>query len=441
LYRIGVIYGTNSIKWIKDIKYKMDKWELIFLPFTQYSELENLYKEHKSLLDGVIFSGPTPYLLLKNKLGFFNMPVDYFTIEEHNFYQTLTGILIKNKSFSLNRTLCDITTEANNFMGLGDIITKDEFPYVFQSNLENMGQEDLYQKIISHIKFLLNEDKIDLVITGSSNLAKLLKKEKIQHITIHPSVDSMFNQLDLLAQNIKIHQLEEKQLAVGKVRLVNETNNTEINNNQFNYISLNNVLNEFNQQFNNLLLINPEHYGFEILLTVQSLRSLTNNFTNCQLSNHLKTKLPFNVKISWGVNSELKKSRKDAIDGMIFITENTYEEDTILKYTGKYIVLNQDSATNIPNFISNKLYQISNFLEISPEQFKQILSIKQNKLTAKIVAEKLNLTTRSANRLLNKLVNKNAVVKTTNENHTQGRPERQFQLTIGNLIKEIDKVD
>src|SRR5699024_8805871 len=168
-------------------------------------------------------------------------------------------------------------------------------------------------------------------------------------------------------------------------------------------------------------------------------RDLTNNFTNCRLSNYLKNKLPFNVKISWGVNSELNYSRSDAIDGMKLIMENNVEENAILKFSGEYIAHNQDSTTNTPDFISNKIYQLSDFLDVSPEQFKQILSIKQNILTAKILAEKLNLTTRSANRLLNKLANKKAVVEITNESHTIGRPERQFQLTIENLIREIDK--
>lgn len=434
MYRIGIIYGANSIEWIKKIKNKMDKCELIFLPFKQYNELESLYMEHHPLLDGVMFSGPTPYLLLKNKLGFFNIPTDYFLIEEHNFYKKLTSMLINNKTFSLNRTFCDITTESNKFMGLGDILTKDQFPYVFKNRLENIGQENLYEKILAHIKHLLHTDKIELIITGSSNLAKLLEEENINHITIHPSVESMFQQLDLLLQNIKIHQLKEKQLAVGKVRLVDE-----LNHNKFNYISLNNALIEFNQQFNSLLLINPDEFGFEILITIQSLRDLTNNFINCQLSNYLKNKLPFSVKISWGINSELNYSRIDAIEGMKLITENNVEEDTILKYFGEYIALNQDPTTNTSDVISNKVYQLSEFLEVSSEQFKQILSIKQNILTAKILAEKLNLTTRSANRLLNKLANKKAVVEITNESHTIGRPERQFLLTIENLIREIDK--
>ena len=436
MYRIGIIYGANSIKWIKKIKYIMDNCELIFLPFKQYSELEKLYMKHTALLDGVMFSGPTPYLLLKNKLGYFHIPTDYFVLEEHNFYKRLTSILINDKTFRLNRTFCDITTEENKFMGLGDILTEDEFPYVFKNRLENMGQEDLYEKILAHIKYLLHTDKIDLIITGSNNLAKLLDEEEIKHITIHPSADSMVRQLDLLIQNIKLHQLEERQLAVGKVKLVDE-----LNNNHFNYISLNNALLEFNQQFNNLLLINPDKFDFEILITIQSLRDITNNFTSCQLSSYLKNELPFNVKVSWGVNSVLNYSRMDALDAMKRVMENNNEENVILKYFGEYIALNEIPTTNSPDFISNKVYQLSDFLGVSSEQFKEILSIKQNIITAKIIAEKLNLTTRSANRLLNKLARKKAVVEITNENYTVGRPERKFQLTIENLIREIDKIN
>src|SRR5699024_7049993 len=252
----------------------------------------------------------------------------------------------------------------------------------------------------------------------------------------HPSADSMVRQLDLLIQNIKLHQLEERQLAVGKVKLVDE-----LNNNHFNYISLNNALLEFNQQFNNLLLINPDKFDFEILITIQSLRDITNNFTSCQLSSYLKNELPFNVKVSWGVNSELNYSRMDALDAMKRVMENNNEENVILKYFGEYIALNEIPTTNSPDFISNKVYQLSDFLGVSSEQFKEILSIKQNIITAKIIAEKLNLTTRSANRLLNKLARKKAVVEITNENYTVGRPERKFQLTIENLIREIDKIN
>src|SRR5699024_4347679 len=147
---------------------------------------------------------------------------------------------------------------------------------------------------------------------------------------------------------------------------VEQTIEIGIEDNNLKHISLNKALLEFNQQHKNPILINQKQVGFEVLTTIQKLRELTNNFTNCQLSIYLKEELPNDMKISWGVDSNLENAKRYAIDGIRMLTNKISEEDTILNYFGKWTVLEQNtSVTNIPDLLRNKIYQISNYLEIS----------------------------------------------------------------------------
>jgi hypothetical protein len=399
MIKLAILTPKNSSEKIKN-SLKEITCEIKYIFYNNLYDLEELYLKNAQKYDGIITSGPIGYEIIKNSVELFT-PLYHFDISKGDLYKYLFNILKENPKIDFSRVYIDFISPEKKEYWFKDIFKKEEEPIFYQINFSN---KNLYETLKNNYINLKKEKKIDIVLTRISNMVNFLKSEKISFDFLFPSEENIKNTVLEVIKDIKILKSEKKQIIFGKLL--------------FDKISID--IEEEIHSISKNCIIKILDKNIEILM-------LYEDFINSNIALNLKKKFRNNFFSGWGKGNNINEARHNAEKSYIKNKE-TNTEVIYLVSTNSEIILSEINAKKKKNIeIIEKLKE----LNITKQNSEKLIELfkNQEKVSCANLANYLNISERTANRLLLKL-EENSLAISNLIKINRGRPKKIYTFSF-----------
>ncbi len=399
MIKLAILTPKNSSEKIKN-SLKEITCEIKYIFYNNLYDLEELYLKNAQKYDGIITSGPIGYEIIKNSVELFT-PLYHFDISKGDLYKYLFNILKENPKIDFSRVYIDFISPEKKEYWFKDIFKKEEEPIFYQINFSN---KNLYETLKNNYINLKKEKKIDIVLTRISNMVNFLKSEKISFDFLFPSEENIKNTVLEVIKDIKILKSEKKQIIFGKLL--------------FDKISID--IEEEIHSISKNCIIKILDKNIEILM-------LYEDFINSNIALNLKKKFRNNFISGWGKGNNINEARHNAEKSYIKNKE-TNTEVIYLVSTNSEIILSEINAKKKKNIeIIEKLKE----LNITKQNSEKLIELfkNQEKVSCANLANYLNISERTANRLLLKL-EENSLAISNLIKINRGRPKKIYTFSF-----------
>lgn len=399
MIKLAILTPKNSSEKIKN-SLKEITCEIKYIFYNNLYDLEELYLKNAQKYDGIITSGPIGYEIIKNSVELFT-PLYHFDISKGDLYKYLFNILKENPKIDFSRVYIDFISPEKKEYWFKDIFKKEEEPIFYQINFSN---KNLYETLKNNYINLKKEKKIDIVLTRISNMVNFLKSEKISFDFLFPSEENIKNTVLEVIKDIKILKSEKKQIIFGKLL--------------FDKISID--IEEEIHSISKNCIIKILDKNIEILM-------LYEDFINSNIALNLKKKFRNNFLSGWGKGNNINEARHNAEKSYIKNKE-TNTEVIYLVSTNSEIILSEINAKKKKNIeIIEKLKK----LNITKQNSEKLIELfkNQEKVSCANLANYLNISERTANRLLLKL-EENSLAISNLIKINRGRPKKIYTFSF-----------
>lgn len=399
MIKLAILTPKNSSEKIKN-SLKEITCEIKYIFYNNLYDLEELYLKNAQKYDGIITSGPIGYEIIKNSVELFT-PLYHFDISKGDLYKYLFNILKENPKIDFSRVYIDFISPEKKEYWFKDIFKKEEEPIFYQINFSN---KNLYETLKNNYINLKKEKKIDIVLTRISNMVNFLKSEKISFDFLFPSEENIKNTVLEVIKDIKILKSEKKQIIFGKL-LFDKI-----------YIDIEEEIHSISKN----CIIKILDKNIEILM-------LYEDFINSNIALNLKKKFRNNFLSGWGKGNNINEARHNAEKSYIKNKETNTEVIYLVSNNSETILseINAKKKKNIE--IIEKLKK----LNITKQNSEKLIELfkNQEKVSCANLANYLNISERTANRLLLKLEENNLAISNLIKIN-RGRPKKIYTFSF-----------
>lgn len=424
MYNIGIITSEYSLHNIMKIDIRMrKKCHISYLPYSSLEHLVFLYRENAALFDGFLFAGAFPYNVVLEQAGTIPRPAVYFSLTATDYYRVIAKIAIHNRQTDFRRVLFDAPEIPVDF---SSVFPADEFP-LFTEEDEELSYWEAYEPSLDYYRKLWESGRIDRIVTRFSSMKEFFEKSHIPYELLLPSEESMTEALDSLLLQIAGEKAHDSATCVGIVRATREHGTAKQK-------RLLEELKNCNTKFGSLFLIYEKEDRVELTTNLFALKELTQNYTFCPICAYLKNTLPFGVSIGFGcgetavwAHNNAQKALNKALQFKSSCTCITPSENIIIgPLTG---AASQNGTTADPESFAARCAQIG----LPAQRIKGLLAIyrekKDQSLTASELAQRMEMSPRTASRLLNFLEEQGLAESfDLHQINKKGRPARVYRL-------------
>ena len=399
MIKLAILTPKNSSEKIKN-SLKEITCEIKYIFYNNLYDLEELYLKNAQKYDGIITSGPIGYEIIKNSVELFT-PLYHFDISKGDLYKYLFNILKENPKIDFSRVYIDFISPEKKEYWFKDIFKKEEEPIFYQINFSN---KNLYETLKNNYINLKKEKKIDIVLTRISNMVNFLKSEKISFDFLFPSEENIKNTVLEVIKDIKILKSEKKQIIFGKL-LFDKI-----------YIDIEEEIHSISKN----CIIKILDKNIEILM-------LYEDFINSNIALNLKKKFKNNFFSGWGKGNNINEARHNAEKSYIKNKE-TNTEVIYLVSTNSETILSEINAKKKKNI---KIIEKLKKLNITKQNSEKLIELfkNQEKVSCANLADYLNISERTANRLLLKL-EENSLAISNLIKINRGRPKKIYTFSF-----------
>ena len=397
MIKLAILTPKNSYEKIKK-SLKDIECEVKYIFYNNLYDLENLYLKNAQKYDGIITSGPIGYEIIKNSVELLT-PLYHFDISKGDLYKYLFNILKENPKIDFSRVYIDFISPEKKEYWFQDIFKKEEEPIFYKINFSN---KNLYETLKNNYTNLKNNKKMDIVLTRISNMVEFLKNEKISFDFLFPSEENIKNTVLEVIKDIKILKSEKKQIIFGKL-LLNEIS-ADIEE-EIHSISKNCIVKILDK-------------SIEILMIYE-------DFINSNIALNLKKKLKMNFFSGWGKGNNINEARYNAEKAYKKSKETNFEVVYLVSTNSEIILSEIDDEKKKNIEIIEKLKEL-NITKQNSEKLIELFRSKE-KVSCASLATYLDISERTANRLLLKLEENNLAISNLIK-ISRGRPKKIYQL-------------
>ena len=397
MIKLAILTPKNSYEKIKK-SLKDIECEVKYIFYNNLYDLENLYLKNAQKYDGIITSGPIGYEIIKNSVELLT-PLYHFDISKGDLYKYLFNILKENPKIDFSRVYIDFISPEKKEYWFQDIFKKEEEPIFYKINFSN---KNLYETLKNNYTNLKNNKKMDIVLTRISNMVEFLKNEKISFDFLFPSEENIKNTVLEVIKDIKILKSEKNQIIFGKL-LLNEVS-ADIEE-EIHSVSKNCIVKILDK-------------SIEILMIYE-------DFINSNIALNLKKKLKMNFFSGWGKGNNINEARYNAEKAYKKSKETNFEVVYLVSTNSEIILSEIDDEKKKNIEIIEKLKEL-NITKQNSEKLIELFRSKE-KVSCASLATYLDISERTANRLLLKLEENNLAISNLIK-ISRGRPKKLYQL-------------
>ncbi len=362
--------------------------------------------------DAILFSGSLPYFYAKELLIDFSIPVLYLEQDETAIAVTLLHISA-NEQLDLNRISIDVREKSLIDNILKDLNQELELPFVHALN-----DDDTIQDIVAYHKLLSSQGKIDMSITSVHAVYEQLQQQKIPAYKMIDPESSILRTIETAKQQAILQKSNAAQIAIGLIKWIPQTKDLETS-----IVKMAAILKaQWNEQNGEYTLFTTMG-NIEFSLRNEEFLSLFQTFAN-------------EAKMAFGCGDTIVDATENARFALNLIHESDahsfYMLDTNKKLHGPF----PQSNTAIAMKITEPVFVVmANKTKLSPANISKLLLFSQSRhakqFTATDLALHLNVTRRTAERTLKKLVEFNYITIVGEEmTYRQGRPRALYEFNF-----------
>lgn len=433
MYSIGVFTNELSLQRILKLNDLLSQRSYItYLPYTSPDDLRFLYEENQGKFDALLFSGSYPYNVIRK---FFpqvaDVPHAYFDLSPVDYYKAIAALAIQHPGLDFTRVYFDRPQVPVDFKS---IFLQEDAPRLGTAPIDwpNVDAPDWYVPLQEYYKQLWDSGTIDLLVTRFASMGSYFDTHSIRHQYLYPSQETMLETYQDL-----LHQLDASAMraAAACVALIDVPKTLTQQEQQ----TLWERLQQFNRQSGMPFLTYRLPNRFEITSNTSTLKELTQQYTTCPLISFLTEKLSVPICIGWGSAGNISEAYQNGLRALKQAT--LYGDCATFISLENNVMIGPLSSTQrmVYNDIPDKnLIQISERVGISPLYLNKILYIIQQKQGNTLSSEELsfflNVTTRSASRILKKLEEGGlARVEYNRQLNFRGRPAKIYTIDRSKL--------
>lgn len=435
---IGIITAGQSLKNLLLIEVEMRKLcDITFLPYSSPVELINLYLENEKKFDGILFSGIYPYRYITNTIGEITKPCCYLDLKDRDIYLAVARLLAQNPSIDLKRVIFDINSMDRIRSGANPFL-EEIFPQGKQMRISEVAEKDfltqninyLYEATMNEYRKCWNSGTVDLFVIRMTNLAKQLEDERIPYMLVRPCKATMMEYFQGLLNEIDRVRMENALTACCMIEVSQDIPTQE------NLDMLKDVLEQFNSEQNIIFVLRQNGTALEATTSNATVRKLTSDYTTCLLTSYLYEALPFSTHIGWGIGYDIVTAHQNARRAIRQSKADPSRYTYLVNEEDKMVgPLCGDRTISYQLRPSTRTNHIAKMLGISAVNLEKVISLQKNRgmteFSASDLVFYLDITPRSATRILKKLVEHGAATKITSMNlNGRGRPAAIYEINF-----------
>ena len=429
MYSIGIFTTERSLRYIMRIDAEMGAYSNItYLPYSSLEHLEFLYEKNAGQFDAFLFSGSYPYEIVVKKYGSLIKPFAYFNISDRDYYKLIARLAIQQPQLDFSRVYFDRPEIPVDFSSIFD---KPGMPLLGTAPIDwqGVGASEWYQPLREYYSQVWKSGKADLLVTRFGSMEEYFKENRIRHEFLFPSAESMLETFRGLIMQLSATAMHDSAACIGLVCSACDLSDTQRN-------ALSVRIQACNKQFGMPFLIYEHGTRYELTTNISVLKEMSQQYTVCPVTTFLESGLDFPICVGWGCANNVIDAHRNA--------QRAIKEALLRKGSAAFIVtadnviigplssVRRISYTDSP---SQQLSKLSEQLAISPLYLSKIISVLNQKgsdmLSAEELAFYLNVTTRSASRILSKLESGGAAtVQYNRQLNLRGRPAKIYKILL-----------
>lgn len=431
-------YQQDFILVEQEIQENFENLELRFFPVTT---LENQATENAGLqlqtvqsgVDGILYLRKEQYLAFSRYITH-SAPVRYVDISIAELLQVLLRVRLKHQH-RLRKISMDIFTASGMRPVLGDLDIFYPEPQIQAISSDAYFQQGICHVFAEHERNL--ENGADVALTNIPQIHDMLLERGYSVFLIQPNAENVIREIRSLVLRA---QLQTNQNRTVLIYLCLRYKDTTIVLLQVQFRELEEIANV--SKTISLFAHKLDGAAFELsrweyllLCNENVFRTETQNFSHISLLEDISSSSVFNAVIAIGIGSTIKRAYAGAMSsyGMSVQIRNTNAVITIENQRTLEPILCKSQNYDIKNNLDDLLSDIAEKCHISYHSLQKLYLSAQHKrsnlFSSSEVAGILGCSARSANRLLERLLDNN---RATISGYTlvgkQGRPSRMIRI-------------
>ncbi|WP_278574527.1 hypothetical protein [Fusobacterium ulcerans] len=427
--KIAIIGSPDSVEKIYSILSK----EYTHIKFIKYSkikvrELLEITQNIENEVDGIYLTGIAVYSFLSKNLEL-TKPIVFTKRGQIGMLKSFwelknDGIQLENLKIGI-----DVVEEKDilEFFEEFEISIKD---FYLQKYDFSLSEEEYLQNFLTKYE----NKEINCILTSFGHIYYHLKEKNIPVYRIQATKFEIKEEFKNLINTIKYKKIEKSLICVQIIKLIESSNQNRVQGNLLqNKIEFEKDLLDYSKEMEGNIQITADN---EYLIL--SNKGLVYNKENLKTINSIvskKYKKAFLIGIGIGEGATIHQSEKNARNALkLSISEG---KNNIYFYDGLEIKgpLMNEKEINYVNSIDKNIADLSKKIGISSSYIEKIKSImkklEKDTFTSEDLANFLNITERSVNRILKKIIENGYAEESKFENPTgAGRPRRVIKINF-----------
>lgn len=407
--------------------------KFLYYEYGEYEDINKIYEKNKSVFDGILFSGPVGYNYFINQDYIIKIPVMFIENNFERLYLSLINHLIKYPDIQLNEIYIDNFDDYRFINALSKIVPKELMPQFPRSDID-YNSPTLYEDLYNYIIKLWKDGKIKMAYVAFADVYKRLKDTDLPCYDIILSEKIMLKAVKNIINQVSLNYYLYNNTVVALVDyMYKDRDDLSINDIEYRQATLNKILVDYKKYFSNYGDINiiSNLTNFEISFNRKYLGE--NEDASFLLLDYINKKFEFDFIVGIGTGNDIVECRNRALkavnfaknygDRCGFIIENGYVSGPI----------NSEFKLDFPLSLYYDNIKTAKSLDVSNFNYTRIMvlfnKLKEN-ITSITVSKYLNITQRSVNRIIKKLLSNNIIEDQDSINKTmsKGRPTKYYKL-------------
>lgn len=429
MYSIGVFTTERSLRHIMRIDAQLrEQSNITYLPYSSPDHLKYLYEQNYDQFEAFLFSGSYPYNVLRKRFGAIGKPHAHCNISDRDYYKLIAQLAVQQPELDFSRVYFDRPEIPVDFES---IFQRKNVPLLGSAPIDwnTVDASDWYQPLKEYYLELWNSGQIDLLVTRFGSMEDYFRQYQIQFRYLAPSPESMLETYRGLLMQLSTDGMHDDPACLGLVRSPRQLSDSQ-------RTAMGARLQTCNRQLGMPFLVYEHGTHYELTTNTSVLKDLSRQYTACPVTAFLEEGLDFPVCVGWGCANNVIDAHRNA--------QRALKEAMLCKTSAAFIVMADNviigplsSARRITysDAPSQQLADLSRRLAVSPLYLSKIASVLtqkgENTLSAEELSYFLNITPRSASRILAKLeAGGLATVQYHRQLNLRGRPAKIYQIDL-----------
>lgn len=432
---VAIVSPEKSLEPINHVIESHD-FSCVFHKYIYYklSDIDAIYEECKDICDVIFFSGELGYHYIQNHIPDIRIPCAFTAYGPRNILSILLNFHMEHPEIPLNRVFVDFLTPLNGFMDIQQYIAPEYMPYVYESTLYD------YKHITAYTRKLWDAGKIDIVITRCINNLKVLDDLHVPYQAVFPTEFMIQESMEAAINHLRLQQVKDADCLVMIIRLPLE-GNANAEEREYRDATLHKVLVDFRRDYAVDFSIKA---GFDRFELESKVPEKSDTVTKLQSFVHyLQKKLHFSFRLGAGLYHS---------DDMSHLYAETALQES-LRYGANdgFLVSGEHAALTGPlsaaqlvtfSYSNERATAFARHSGISESNLLKLVGLfeldEHAELTAASVGKLLNITSRSANRILQQLVDTHLVYEAPSTAPLKkGRPVHSYRFSAQQCRAEL----